>query len=442
MMKKSIKKNKSIELLAPAGSLEKMKYAFHYGADAVYCGLPDISMRARVNSFTKEDLVLAVKYAHERKKKIFVTVNIYAHNVHLSKVEKHLEFLSKLEIDGIIVSDFGVFDLAKKFLPKVEIHISTQANVTNWRAAKFWYDLGAKRVVLAREVTLEDIREIHKKVPKLELEYFVHGAMCMSYSGRCILSKWMSGKSANLGDCSQPCRWGYKSAISHQPSATKKMSIQDIQGEYEVELEEDSHGTYFFNSKDLNLIRHLKDLRDAGVMSFKIEGRNKSVSYVSSVVRAYREVIDAIEKNKSKKEIEKISKAQEKELSRTMNRGYTEGFLLGNEPEHNFFNSHEIPKWQFVGEMVENDNLKFKKPNIIKIKAHNAIRLEDRLEIMGRSGDAKVVIKRILDEEGKELPSAHGGQNKLFYLELKGISAKNSAILRPMSLLRKKSGIT
>lgn len=419
---------RKIELLAPAGSLEKMKYAIHYGADAVYCGLPDISMRARVNSFTESDLKDAVKYVHGRKKKIFVTVNIYAHNSHLSKIEKHLKFLSNLGIDGLIISDFGILELAKKNLPGVDIHISTQANVTNWRAAKFWHDLGAKRVVLAREVTLEDIKEIHKKVPKLELEYFVHGAMCMSYSGRCILSKWMSGKSANLGDCSQPCRWTYGAG---KKDDVLTMSIGDARGEYEVELEEDLHGTYFFNSKDLNLIGHLKELSEAGVTSFKIEGRNKSVSYVSSVVRAYRRVVDAIEKGKNKKEVAVISKRQEKELAMIMNRGYTKGFLLGNEPEHNFFRSHESTPLQFVGEIVQ-------KGELIRVKVHNAIRKGDALEVFGKDGDAGVSVGKILNEDMKEVSSAHGGQDRYFYLELKGVSKKYAKIVEPMSLLRKR----
>jgi len=276
MANKSIEKNKKIELLAPAGSLEKLKYALHYGADAVYCGLPDVSMRARVNSFSEEDFQLATDYVHARGKKIFVTLNIYAHNYHLSKIKKHLKFLQKIDIDGVIISDLGVLQLVREYLPKIDIHLSTQANTTNWQAAKFWYDLGIKRVVLAREVTLADINEIHKKVPRLELEYFVHGAMCMSYSGRCILSKWMSGKSANLGDCSQPCRWAYKKNNLKDKKEDLLMTIEDIQGEHQIELEEDDHGTYFFNSKDLNLLPHLSELRNAGITSFKIEGRNKS----------------------------------------------------------------------------------------------------------------------------------------------------------------------
>ncbi len=420
-----------LELLAPAGSPEKLKYALHYGADAVYCGIPETSMRARINEFTEKSLKEAVEYVHRDGKKIYVTLNIYAHNYHLPRIEKHLKYLSKIGIDGVVVADLGILELVKKHLPKVDIHLSTQANTTNWQAAKFWYDYGIKRVVLAREVTLQDIQEIHKKVPKLELEYFVHGAMCMSYSGRCILSKWMSGKSANLGDCSQPCRWGYKKTKSNEQGTINTLEVEDIRGEHEVELEEDSHGTYFFNSKDLNLISHLKELSDAGVTSFKIEGRNKSVFYLASAVRAYRSVLDAVGKKLSSREIAKIVKKEKGELDALVSRGYTEGFLLGNEPEHNFSQSHIKAGFQFVGEVISYAE------DLIKIKPHNAIYPDDKLEIITRKGIVKISIERILDEDGEEIVSAHGGQNKFFYLQIGKLGKKNKEIIEPMSLIRK-----
>jgi len=287
----------NLELLAPAGSPEKLKYALHYGADAVYAGIPDFSLRARINNFDEKTLKAGVEYTHKKGKKIYVTLNIYAHHSHLAKVEKHLKFLKKIKVDGIIVSDPGIIRLIKKYCPETEIHLSTQANATNWQAVKFWHEQGVKRVVLAREVTLEEIREIKKNVPKMELEYFVHGAMCMSYSGRCILSKWMNNRSANLGDCTQPCRWRYHTTcnIKHE---TKNISVKDERNRFEIDLEEDQHGTYFFNSYDLNLIEHLKDLAEAGVESFKIEGRAKSVYYISIVCRAYQRVISSLGKGK------------------------------------------------------------------------------------------------------------------------------------------------
>ncbi len=412
------KTNFKNELLAPAGSLEKLKYALYYGADAVYCGLPDISMRARVNSFSQSDLEEAIELVHAQNKKIYITLNIYAHNYHLSKIEEHLKFLRGKKIDALIISDPGILLLAQKYLPEVDVHLSTQANTTNWQAAKFWQQLGVKRIVLARETTLKDIEIIHQKLPDLELEYFVHGAMCMSYSGRCILSKWMSGKSANLGDCSQPCRWAYQKASDKNLEQRQQEKIllgelTDVQNEHEIQLEQDDQGTYFFNSKDLNLLCHLDKLHQAGVTSFKIEGRNKSVFYVASVVRAYRTVLDALEENLPRKEVSLIIEKQAQELNLLVHRGYTEGFLFENEPEHNFSCSHEIGTRQFVGEVLDFEEGK------IKIKAHNVIRLGDQLEIMQRKETIESQVVEIFDEDGQKIESAHGGQDKLFYLELK-----------------------
>ncbi|MDD5463793.1 MAG: U32 family peptidase [Candidatus Moranbacteria bacterium] len=449
------KKSQKIELLAPAGSPEKLKYAIKYGADAVYCGVPDVSMRARVNTFTEKDLLEAAKFVHSEGKKIFVTLNIYAHNYHLSKIEAHLKFLKKVNVDAVIVADPGVIMLVKKYLPKVAIHLSTQANTTNWQAAKFWYDLGVTRIVLAREVTLEDIAEIKKHIPKLELEYFVHGAMCMSYSGRCILSKWMSGKSANLGDCTQPCRWAYRPnfqfpisnfQINSNDSISKQnpeiqiknskqgvreyklMSVKEVQGGKEIELEEDSHGTYFFNSKDLNLLSHLQELRSAGVTSFKIEGRNKSVFYVANVCRAYRSVLDAIETKKTALETRKIEKWAAKELDKLANRGYTKGFLLGNGPEHNYNGQQGTGEFQFVGEILEVDG------NELTAKIHNVVKAGDKLEIVDKEKNIAVKILAIYNQEKEEVPSAHGGHGKLYFLKI------NKKDIQPYSLLRKVAG--
>lgn len=440
------KRGGQVELLAPAGSLEKLKYAIEFGADAVYCGVPDVSMRARVNSFTEKDILEASELVHKLGKKIFVTLNIYAHDWHLSKIEKHLKFLATANVDAVIVADAGVITLVKKYLPKVAIHLSTQANVTNWQAAKFWFDQGITRIVLAREVTLEDIKKIKKQVPKLELEYFVHGAMCMSYSGRCILSKWMSGKSANLGDCTQPCRWGYKENFqfpisnfqknsndliskqnSNSPNSLKFLTaeVSEVQSGRPVILEEDSHGTYFFNSKDLNLLSHLDELRNAGVSSFKIEGRNKSAYYVSNVTRAYRMVLDAIEGGKTPGETKKIEKWAAKELDKLANRGYTKGFLLGNEPEHNF-SGQTLGDFQgFVGEILEVEG------NELTTKIHNMVRINDKIEIISKKKNIAVKIKKILNDEREEVSSAHGGHGKLYYVII------NKKDIMPLSLMRK-----
>ncbi|MDX9913193.1 MAG: U32 family peptidase C-terminal domain-containing protein [Candidatus Moranbacteria bacterium] len=450
-------KKRTIELLAPAGSLDKMQYALHYGADAVYAGVPDFSLRARINNFDFESLKKGADLAHSLGKKFYVTLNIYAHNIHLSKLEGHLKKLKKIEIDGIILSDPGILLLVKKYLPKVEIHLSTQANATNWQAVKFWASQGISRVVLAREVTLGEIKEIKKNVPEMELEYFVHGAMCMSYSGRCMLSKWMSDKSANLGDCSQPCRWGFSTKYeqdtklrmeNEEKNEIKEMTVVDNRGEFEIDLEEDRQGTYFFNSKDLNLLNYLKDLTEAGVDSFKIEGRNKSVYYLATVVRAYRNVADAI-LNKDKN-LKKIIKKEQESLGDLVHRGYTTGFLLGREPEHNFANSHNQSQFEFVGEVlgIKNEKLKIKnekqgdkkgdlkdeKLRSLEVKVHNAIYRKDEIEIVRKDGNYPVKILKMFDDQMKEVQSAHGGHGKNYYFLF------NKKNISESDLLRKKIG--
>lgn len=438
-------KNK-VELLAPAGSLEKLKYAIHYGADAVYAGIPDFSMRYRINKFDKKTLKEGINYAHKYGVKFYVTINIYAHNYHLPKIEKHLKYLKTLKPDGIIVSDLGIINLIKKYLPKVDIHISTQANTINWQAVKFWKDQNVKRVILAREATLKDIKEIKKRVPNIELEYFVHGAMCMSYSGRCILSKWMTGRSANLGDCAQPCRWKYQRLVNSGQGTAMTMNVEDARGEYKIDLEEDAQGTYFFNSKDLNLLNYLSELQKAGINSFKIEGRNKSVYYLATVIRSYRRVLDALAKKIPKHKLNKIIKEEQGELDNLMHRGYTAGFLhdepvhdagpsVAEGPEHNFHKSHEDSPYEFVGEVVENEKLKVQdeggRINLIKIIPHNAIYKKDKIEIITKEKNIPVKIRNILDEEMNLVLSAHGGQDKFYYLEI------DKQDIAPMSLLRK-----
>ncbi|TSD01886.1 MAG: putative protease [Parcubacteria group bacterium Athens0714_25] len=405
--------------------MEKMKYAFAYGADAVYAGVPDFSLRARINDFDWNSLKEGVEYAHKLEKKFYVTLNIYAHNAHLEKLEKDLDELKKVGADAVLISDPGILELVKEKLPEIEIHLSTQANATNWRAVKFWADQGIRRVVLAREVTLEEIREIKKENPNVELEYFVHGAMCMSYSGRCMLSKWMRGRSANLGDCVQPCRWEYK-----------KINVVDHQKEFEMEVEEDGQGTYFFNSKDLNLLSHLKDLADAGVESFKIEGRNKSVYYLAVVVRAYSRIMKhelRIKNGEEKKKYEEVLKEEMENLNSLFHRGYTAGFLLGNEPDHNFENSHNESEWEFVGEVINRcESTNNANKRMVEIKPHNAIYLGDEIEIVDQKGNHLAKLKKIFNEDMQEALSAHGGQGKNYFLQI------DKKDIQPFSLIRKK----
>jgi len=439
------KKNK-IELLAPAGSPEKMDYAFTYGADAVYMGIPDFSLRVRINKFALEDVKSAIDYAHKWGKKVYVTVNIYAHNEHLKKLPSYLKKLKVWKPDAFIISDPGVMQMAKQYAPNIPIHVSTQANVTNWQAVKFWADQGVERVILGREVTLEEIKEIHKRVPKVELEYFVHGAMCMSYSGRCMLSAWLTGRSANLGDCVQPCRWNYKVAEVEDPSRP----------DMKIPVEEDNHGTYIFNSKDMCFIEYLDELIDAGIVSLKIEGRAKSVAYLASVIKAYREGIDYLNTEKDKtKHKKKLKALKKKYLDSLMHRGYTTGFLFGPDTvEQQTEVSHLDSKEEFVGEVVRVETQYFASPTgvakktknstyKIYIRPHNALRVGDKIRIIQPSKNAtelqkqpknatelQISLPQIYAETGEKVDSAHGGTGKLFSVEVKQDILPYSVLMR------------
>ena len=412
-----MKKKNKIELLAPAGSPEKMDYAFTYGADAVYMGIPDFSLRVRINKFALDDVKKAIQHAHKWGKKVYVTANIYAHNEHLKKLPSYLKKLNTWKPDALIISDPGVMQMAKKYAPDIPIHVSTQANVTNWQAVKFWADQGVERIILGREVTLEEIKEIHKRVPKVELEYFVHGAMCMSYSGRCMLSAWLTGRSANLGDCAQPCRWNYKVAEVEDPSRP----------DMKIPIEEDDHGTYIFNSKDMCFIEYLDELIDAGIVSLKIEGRAKSVAYLASVIKAYREGIDYLNTEKDKtKQKKKLKALKKKYLDSLMHRGYTTGFLFGRDSvEQQTEVSHLESKEEFVGEVVKVEDGK------IYIRSHNALRVGDKIRVIQPNKNATELqfsIGQIYAENGEKVESAHGGTGQLVYL----LSKRE---IRPYSIL-------
>lgn len=406
--------------------MEKLKYAIHYGADAVYAGVPDFSLRARINNFTKETLKEAVEYVHKHKKKIYITLNIYAHNRHLAEVEKHLKFLKPLDIDGVIVSDPGIIKLVKKHLPKVEIHLSTQANATNWQAVKFWQEQGVKRVILAREVSLEEIKEIKRRVPKMELEYFVHGAMCMSYSGRCILSKWMTGRSANLGDCTQPCRWKYQKS-----ERVCETSIIDDKKRFRIDMEEDQHGTYFLNSYDMNMLAYVDKLIEAGVDSLKIEGRAKSIYYLAVVVKTYKKVINSLSNPVAK--LGKVIKEQQKELNNLVHRGYWTGFLLGDQPPHNIHSDNFKSNYKFVGEV---DGAR-EKMNIVYI--HNEIFIKDKLEAITPKKIFPIKIKKIYNHNMEQVKEAHGGHKKRYFFEFDKILPKRALIRVKLESFNKKT---
>lgn len=407
-----------------------MKYAITFGADSVYLGLPNFSLRARVNDFTPAKLKEAVDYVHSQGKKIYITVNIYAHNYHLPKLELALKQLNKIHPDAVIISDPGVLALAKKHLKKIDLHLSTQANCTNWQAAKFWQSQGVKRLILARELSLKEIAEIHKKVPGLELEAFVHGAMCISYSGRCLLSAYYNNRSANLGDCSHPCRWGYKVYLEETTRP----------GEY-LPIEEDKNGTYIMSSKDICMIKYLDELAKAGVKHFKIEGRTKSISYLANVVKVYREAIDLTKVRKSTKirkvEVERLFQ----ELHKISNREFTTGFYFGTEKlkMQKYDAPYVRPDVEFCGEIMKSQKSKVKslksKENIFEvvIKIHNVVREGDEVEAIVPQGDNfKFKLPELYDLDKKVfVKEVHGGQDKAILVQLK-------REIPVMTILRKK----
>ncbi|MBE6106652.1 U32 family peptidase [Anaerovibrio lipolyticus] len=307
---------KKPELLAPAGNMEKLKMALIYGADAVYLGGKAFGLRAFGGNFDYDELKEAVDFAHKLGRKVYVTVNIFPHNNDMEKLPEYLAYLNEIKVDAMLIADLGIFTLAKKYAPDTDIHISTQANNTNWVTVNTWADMGASRVVLAREMSLGEIRTIREKSP-VELEMFVHGAMCISYSGRCLMSNYMTGRDANRGSCAQACRWKYALVEEKRP------------GQY-FPIEEDDRGTYFFNSKDMCLLPHIGDVIDSGVDSLKIEGRMKSVHYAASIVKAYRAAIDSYCEDPEHFELK-----QEwiDELGKVSHRQYTTGFYYNKPTE-------------------------------------------------------------------------------------------------------------
>ncbi len=413
-----------LELLSPAGNIEKMKVALAFGADAVYAGIPDFSLRVRINDFDFDKIKIATELIHEQGKKIYITVNIFAHNKHLDKLPAYIKKLKEIKIDAFIVSDPGIISIIKNEWSEAEIHLSTQANCTNWQSAKFWYDAGVSRIVLGREVTLTEIKEIHKNVPKLELEYFVHGAMCMAYSGRCFLSKMYVDRSANLGDCIQPCRWEH--SVKPMESNLESKMIQAKGHEEQLELVEEEHGSYILNSKDLCLIKYLRDLADAGVVSFKIEGRAKSAYYQAMVSGIYSRALKNIE-NIDKKEIDFLYSELETKL---VHRGYTEGFLLGEKADQNLDNSHVVCAWEYCGAVLKREEA----DNFILVKVHNSLKVGDRIEIVRPMYDIlKMKVERMLDSETlEELSEVHGGQERTVLLEVEEDVSEFSVIRREL----------
>jgi putative protease len=386
-----------IELLAPAGDLEKLQFAIIYGADAVYIGGQVFGLRASAKNFSFEDMEKGVKFAHDRGKRVYVTLNIIPHNDDLQELYDYLKKLKDLDIDAVILSDPGTLMCVKEYAPDLEVHLSTQANNTNYMSANFWYKQGIKRIILARELSFKEIREIREKTPEdLELEAFVHGAMCISYSGRCLLSNYMAGRDANRGECAHPCRWKYYLVEEKRP------------GEY-VPVFEDEKGTYFFNSKDLCMINHIPELIDSGLSSLKIEGRMKSIYYVANTVRVYRKAIDEYYKSP---ESYKFDPQWIDELSKVSHREFTTGFYLDKPTEKDqlYFSSSYIREYDFIGIVLDYDE----KTGLATIEQRNRIFKGDDIEIIGP--DYKMFgqkVKIMLDDKGKEIEVAPHPQQKI-----------------------------
>ncbi len=397
-----MKKNK-VELLAPAGNLKKLKTAFAFGADAVYFGMPDFSLRVRINDFSLSDMKVGIEYAHSIGKKAYVTVNIFAHNFHLSKVKSHIKKLKSLGPDALFVSDPGLIYLIKEIWPEVKISLSTQANCTNWMSAKMYKDMGVTRVILGRELGLKEVREIVKKVPDLEIETFVHGALCMAYSGRCFLSKYLINRDANLGDCAQPCRWQYE--------------VKPKGHDAKFVLGEDENGSYIFNSLDLCLIKRTPEIMAAKIRAFKIEGRAKSVYYLANVVGAYRQAINiSSDENISVSDRNKKLRYLYKELeTKLYHRGFTEGFMFNSgKKAQNLNNENNIPNFEFCGQVInsqKDDKIKTVNNYKVEIKVHNTLKKDDTIELVMPGYEVKKFkLKKMLDKDSQEeLIEAHGG---------------------------------
>lgn len=379
-----------VELLIPASSLEVLKIAVIYGADAVYIGGEVFGLRAKAKNFSMEDMAEGIQFAHEHGVKVYVTANILAHNGDLEGVREYFTQLKEIKPDALIISDPGIYTIAKEICPEIERHISTQANNTNYGTYQFWWNQGAKRVVTARELSLNEIAEIRKNIPdEMEIETFVHGAMCISYSGRCLLSNYFTGRDANQGACTHPCRWKYAVVEEKRP------------GEY-LPVYENERGTYIFNSKDLCMIEYIPELIEAGIDSFKIEGRMKTALYVATVARTYRKAIDdyltSLEKYKENMDwyLEQISNCTYRQ--------FTTGFFFGKPSEESqiYDNNTYIKEYTYLGIVGERNE-----EGLYQIEQRNKFSVGEQIEVMKPDGrNIPVTVKRILDEDGNEMESA------------------------------------
>ncbi len=383
---------KKPELLAPAGDLEKLKIAVLYGADAVYIGGEAYGLRAKAKNFDLKTMKEGIDFAHKHGAKVYITANIFAHNSDFYGMADYFKTVYEMGADAVLVSDPGVYSVLKEAAPNLELHISTQANNTNYKTAQFWYKLGAKRIVGARELSLKEIKEMRENIPEdMEIETFVHGAMCISYSGRCLLSNYLSGRDANKGACSHPCRWKYYLMEETRP------------GEY-MPVEENERGTYIFNSKDLCMLGHIPELVDAGISSLKIEGRMKTPYYVGTIVKAYRQAIDDYFDNPEyyKSRIQYYID----EVSKVSHRDFTTGFYFGK-PGHDdqvYTNNTYIRDYDFIGMVVENWDVE---SGLATVMQRNKFEVGDTIEVLPQKGDsAEMTVTQMWDTDGVPIMSA------------------------------------
>ncbi len=396
-----------MELLAPAGDKSKLIMAIEYGADAVYLASTRFGLRTFAGNFDLDELKWAVDYAHNHNVKVYVTINIIPHETDLDDLPEYIKYLNKIKVDAVICADLGVISMVHKLAPKLAIHVSTQANITNSEAAKVYIKLGVKRIILAREMTLDEIKIMRNKLPEsIELEAFCHGAMCISYSGRCLLSNFFTGRDGNRGACVQACRWNY--------------AIREINKQQEYPIEEDTHGTYILNSKDLCMIDHLDKLRDVGVASIKIEGRMKTEYYVANIVNAYRMALDYLSSHKHFALPQKIRD----EVYKSSHRDYSTGFYFGD-PKQNLDTSNPISSYDFVAVVLEDT-----KNGKTKVEMRNRFDLSP-LELLSKTKNNAIInIDKIEDEQGCELTECKIPKQQVY------IFSKNK--LKKYEILRRK----
>lgn len=404
-----------LELLSPAGNFEKLKTAIYFGADAVYFAGKKWGLRAFSDNFDLEELKQSVKYCHDHNVKAYITLNIIAHNVDFEGLEEYIKYLYDIGVDAVIVADVGIIQFIREKQPDLNIHVSTQANITNKYSAKFFVDMGVKRIILARELSITEIKQMRQFIPdNIEIEAFVHGAMCISYSGRCLLSNYLAGRNANCGACVQACRWEY--------TITEKSR----HGE-QYEIQEDNRGTYILNSKDLNMLAYINELYKAGVTSFKIEGRMKSPYYVATVTNAYRRAIDAMLKDVENYKVDPIL---EQELLKTSHRKYTTGFNFKDkfkEESECLESSYPVQSYEFMAIVLEKT-----KDGYVKIEQRNRFRVGDELEVLSPDNNFNKIIKvtNIKTTDNEEIDDAKNVQQILFL--------KTDLELHPGDILRKK----